>query len=160
MNEETWVAADEYLAAVLSAGDAALDACLAANAEGGLPAIDVSPLQGKLLSLVAQMQGAGRILEIGTLGGYSTIWLARALPADGRLTTLELSTKHADVARANIARAGLAEKVEVIQGPAAESLARLHGEGRGPFDLIFIDADKTGYPVYLGWALKLSRPGR
>ena len=155
MNEQTWSAADAYLDETLHIQDAHLDACLEANAAGGLPAIDVSPMQGKLLYLLAQIHGALRILEIGTLGGYSTTWLARALPDGGRVTTLELSAKHAEVARENIARAGLAEKVEVIQGPALESLARLEG----PFDLIFIDADKTGYPDYLKWALKLSRPG-
>jgi predicted O-methyltransferase YrrM len=155
MNQETWSAADTYLAETLQIQDAHLDACLEANAAAELPAIDVSPMQGKLLYLLAQIHGARRILEIGTLGGYSTIWLARALPADGRLTTLELSAKHAEVARANIARAGLAGKVEVIQAPALESLARLEG----PFDLIFIDADKTGYPEYLKSALNLSRPG-
>jgi len=123
------------------------------------PPIDVSPLQGKFLSLVAQIHGARRILEIGTLGGYSTIWLAGALPADGRLVTLELNARHAQVARANLSRAGLAEKVEVIEGPAAESMARLRNAQAEPFDLIFIDADKTGYPEYLRWALELARPG-
>jgi predicted O-methyltransferase YrrM len=159
MNEETWAWVDDYLEGALNAGDAELDACLEANARGELPSIDVSPLQGKLLFLIAQIQGARRILEIGTLGGYSTIWLARALPADGRLTTLELNPKHASVARSNIERAGLAGKVEVVEGPASESLARLLDDGRGPFDLIFIDADKTGYPDYLRRALKLARPG-
>jgi len=159
MNQDTWSDADRYLATALMPADACLDACLEANARAGLPAIDVSALQGKLLLLIAQIQGARRILEIGTLGGYSTIWLARALPADGRLISLELNPKHAEVARSNIARAGIAGEVEVIEGPAAESLARLHAEGRGPFDLIFIDADKQGYPEYLAWSLKLSRPG-
>jgi predicted O-methyltransferase YrrM len=159
MNEETWASVDRYLAASLIPQDASLSACLEANAEAGLPAIDVSPLQGKLLSLIAQIQGARRILEVGTLGGYSTICLARALPDGGRLITLELNPRHAAVARSNVSRAGLADKVEIIEGPAAESLARLHQEGRGPFDLIFIDADKTGYPEYLAWALKLCRPG-
>jgi predicted O-methyltransferase YrrM len=159
MNEETWAAVDAYLAESLDAADAPLDECLKANEQAGLPAIDVSPLQGKLLSLIAQIQGARRILEIGTLGGYSTIWLARALPPEGRLTSLELNPTHAEVARSNISQAGFASQVEIIQGPAAESLARLHQESRGPFDLIFIDADKSGYPTYLAWALKLSRPG-
>ncbi len=159
MDQNTWSAVDSYLSGAFIPEDFALSACLKANTAAGLPSIDVSPLQGKLLSLIAQIQGARRILEIGTLGGYSTIWLGRALPADGRLVTLELNPKHAEVARSNVSRAGLAGKVEVIEGPATQSLARLHEEGRGPFDLIFIDADKTGYPGYLGWALKLSRPG-
>jgi predicted O-methyltransferase YrrM len=159
MNEDTWSSVDGWLGAALDSPDAALEACLQANAGAGLPPIDVSPLQGKFLSLVAQIHGARRILEIGTLGGYSTIWLARALPADGRLITLELNPRHAEVARSNIARAGQAEKVDLIQGPAAESLASLHRESRGPFDLIFIDADKPGYPAYLAGSLKLSRPG-
>jgi predicted O-methyltransferase YrrM len=159
MDQNTWSSVDRYLAAALIPEDFALSACLKANTEAGLPAIDVSPLQGKLLFLMAKMQGARRILEIGTLGGYSTICLGRALPADGQLVTLELSPKHAEVARANVSRAGLSGKVELIQGPAKESLARLQAENRGPFDLIFIDADKTGYPEYLRWSLKLARPG-
>jgi len=162
MNEETWSSVDRYLGASLDSPDASLQACLDANAEAGLPSIDVSPMQGKLLFLIAQIHGARRILEIGTLGGYSTIWLARALPAkpaDGRLVTLELNPRHAEVARSNIARAGLADRVELILGPALESLGRLHDESRGPFDLIFIDADKPGYPDYLAWSLKLARPG-
>jgi len=158
-NDETWSAVDAYLAEKVEAGDAILDECLAANARAGLPSIDVSPLQGKLLCLIAQIQGASRILEIGTLGGYSTIWLARALPTDGRLVSLELNPAHAEVARANVSRAGLAEKVEIIEGRAIESLALLYLDKRGPFDLIFIDADKPGYPEYLAWSLKLSRPG-
>jgi len=159
MNDDTWAKADDYLARALHLEDAHLEACLAANAAADLPAIDVSPLQGKLLGLLAQIQGARRILEIGTLGGFSTINLARALPPDGHLVTLELSAKHAAVARGNIDRASLGAKVEIIQGPAVESLARLAAEKVEPFDFIFIDADKTGYPVYLPWALKLSRPG-
>ena len=159
MNQDTWSAADRYLGAALMPPDACMDACVEANAEADLPAIDVSPLQGKLLFLIAQIQGARRILEIGTLGGYSTIWLARALPADGRLISLELNPRHAKVARSNISRAGVADRVEVIEGPAVESLARLHREACGPFDMIFIDADKPGYPEYLAWSLKLSHPG-
>jgi predicted O-methyltransferase YrrM len=159
MDQETWAAADRYLEGSLGPRDDVLAACLEANVEGGLPAIDVSPLQGKFLFLLAQIQGARRILEIGTLGGYSTICLARALPADGRLVTLELEGRHAEVAHSNLSRAGLAGKVEIIVGPAGESLARIHAGQCEPFDLIFIDADKSGYPVYLGWALKLCRPG-
>jgi len=158
-NKETWEAVDIYLAAQLGAGDPILDACLEANTAAGLPGIDVSPLQGKFLSLLAQIQGARRILEIGTLGGYSTICLARALPADGRLITLELNPTHAAVARSNISHAGLADRVEVIEGPALESLIRLQEENRGPFDFIFIDADKPGYPAYLTESLRLARPG-
>jgi predicted O-methyltransferase YrrM len=119
----------------------------------------VSPLQGKQLLMLAQMQNARNVLEIGTLGGYSTIWLARALPADGRLVTLEFSPKHAEVAQANIARAGLSQLVEIRVGPALESLPRLAAEKKGPFDFIFIDADKDNNPGYFEWALKLSRPG-
>jgi predicted O-methyltransferase YrrM len=159
MDQDTWALADRYLGASLIPEDASLSACLDASAEAGLPGINVSPLQGKFLFLIAQIQGARRILEVGTLGGYSTIWLARALPAGGELVTLELDSTHARVARSNLSRAGLAGRVEVIEGPAGESLERLHGGSRGPFDLIFIDADKTGYPGYLAWALKLSRPG-
>jgi len=159
LNQETWSSVDRYLAASVTSPDFSLEACLQANAREGLPAIDVSPLQGKFLSLLAQIQGARRILEIGTLGGYSTICLARALPAGGQLVTLELDPKHAKVARGNIQAASLADKVELIEGPATESLARLHKENREPFDLIFIDADKPRYPDYLAWSLKLARPG-
>ena len=146
---------DGYLAGLLVGRDAALDAALAANAAAGLPAIDVSALQGKLLHLLARLAGARRILEIGTLGGYSTIWLARALPEDGQLVTLESERRHADVARANIDRAGLAGRVELILGPALDTLPTLSG----PFDLVFIDADKRSNADYLAWALRLSRPG-
>ncbi len=146
---------DKYLCDLLLPPDPALDAALIASAEAGLPAIAVAPNQGKLLALFAQIHGARRILEIGTLGGYSTIWLARTLPADGRLITLEAVPLHAEVARANIARAGLSDRVEVLLGPATETLAKL----TGPFDLIFLDADKESYPEYLDWSLRLSRPG-
>jgi predicted O-methyltransferase YrrM len=159
MSQEQWTAVDRYIAELFVASDPALDAALADSDAAGLPAINVSPVQGKLLHLLARLQGARNILEIGTLGGYSAIWLARALPAGGRLITLEANSKHADVARANIARAGLAGVVELRLGKALETLPRLAQEGRGPFDLIFIDADKPGYPDYLPWALKLSRPG-
>ncbi|NOJ70248.1 class I SAM-dependent methyltransferase [Paenibacillus alvei] len=139
--------------------DPVLEAVLAANAAAGLPAHDVSPNQGKLLHLLAKLQGARMILEIGTLGGYSTIWFARALPQGGRVYTLEASLKHAEVAQTNLLNAGIADKVEIRTGLAADSLAQLDAEAHGPFDLIFIDADKQGNPEYLNWALKLSRPG-
>jgi predicted O-methyltransferase YrrM len=159
MNQEQWTAVDRYITDTLLSPDTALDAALKASADAGLPPISVSPNQGKLLQLLAQVQGARNILEMGTLGGYSTIWLARALPSGGRLITLEFDPKHAEVARANIARAGLAEVVELRVGPALETLPQLAAERRGPFDFIFIDADKGNYPGYFTWALKLSRPG-
>jgi predicted O-methyltransferase YrrM len=154
-----WNAVDRYLNDLLVSDDAALDEALAANAAAGLPAIDVSPTQGKLLQLIAQVLGARTILELGTLGGYSTIWLARALPADGRLVTLEVEPRYAEVAGANIARAGLARLVEIKVGPALESLTQLAAERQSPFDLIFIDADKQSTPEYFTWALELSHPG-
>jgi predicted O-methyltransferase YrrM len=157
MSQEQWTAVDRYITDLFIPSDSALDAALADSDAAGLPSIHVSPVQGKLLHLLARLQGARNILEIGTLGGYSTIWLARALPAGGRLITLEASPKHAEVARANIARAGLAEIVEVRLGKALDTLPQI--ADKGPFDLIFIDADKPGYPDYLPWALKLSRPG-
>jgi predicted O-methyltransferase YrrM len=159
MTQEQWTAVDRYLTDLLVPPDPALDAALQASAAAGLPPIHVSPNQGKLLLLLARVQGARAILEIGTLGGYSTIWLARALPAGGRLITLEADPRHAEVARANIARAGLADVVELRLGRALETLPQLAAEGRGPFDLIFIDADKPSYPDYLAWVLKLSRRG-
>lgn len=159
MSEELWGKVDEYLAERLIPADAALTAARAANAEAKLPAIDVSATQGKLLYLLAKIQGARRILEVGTLGGYSTIWLARALPQDGRLVTLEIEKRHAEVALQNIERAGVSGRVELRLAPAAESLAALVAEGAEPFDFIFIDADKPNNPVYLEWALRLARPG-
>ncbi len=159
MSQEKWSAVDDYFARLLLPADAALEATLAASAAAGLPAISVTPAQGKFLQLLAQSHGARTILELGTLGGYSTICLARALPPGGQLITLELDPKCASVARTNIARAGLAQVVEVRLGPAIDSLAHLAADGPGPFDLIFIDADKPSYPDYLPWALKLSRPG-
>ena len=159
MSQEQWTAVDRYITDLLVPADPALDAALQSSVAAGLPAINVAPNQGKLLMLLAQIQGARNILEIGTLGAYSTIWLARALPPDGRLVSLEAEAKHADVARANIARAGLAQVVEIRLGPALETLPRLAAEGTGPFDFIFIDADKPGYPDYLAWSLKLSRRG-
>jgi predicted O-methyltransferase YrrM len=156
---ERWTAVDRYVTGLLMPPDPALAAALKASADAGLPAIAVTPPQGKLLHLLAKMNRARSILELGTLGGYSTIWLARALPAGGRLITLEADPRHADVARANIARAGLADVVELRLGRALDTLPKLAAEGCGPFDLIFIDADKPGTPDYFQWALKLSRPG-
>jgi predicted O-methyltransferase YrrM len=159
MSLEHWTAVDRYITDLFVAHDPALEAALQASTSAGLPPINVAPNQGKFLQLLAKLQGARRILEIGTLGGYSTIWLARALPADGRLITLEFEPKHAEVARKNFARAGLADRVELRPGPAADSLRRLVAENCAPFDFIFIDADKEGYPDYLAWSLKLSRRG-
>lgn len=150
-----WSAVDRYIADRLLGDDAALAATLAANAAGGLPDIDVSPAQGRMLHLFARMAGARRILEVGTLGGYSTIELARALPADGELVSLEIDPHHAEVARANIAAAGLSDRVTVMTGPALESLAALDGT----FDFVFIDADKQNNAAYVGHAIRLSRPG-
>jgi predicted O-methyltransferase YrrM len=157
--QERWTAVDRYLTDLLVPADAALAATLEESARAGLPPIAVWPTEGKLLHLLARVHGAREILEIGTLGGYSTIWLARALPPGGRLVTLELDPAHAEVARANVARAGLAHAVELRVGPALETLPRLAAEGRGPFDLVFLDADKGGYPAYLAWALRLTRRG-
>jgi predicted O-methyltransferase YrrM len=159
LRQERWAAVDRYIAGSLIPPDAALESALRTAAEAGLPAISVSPAQGKLLHLLALGQGARTILEIGTLGGYSTIWLARALPRGGRLITLEAEPRHAAVARANLANAGLGEIAEVREGRAQETLPLLHAAGEGPFDLIFIDADKPGYPDYLAWSVRLSRPG-
>lgn len=157
MMDDKWLDVDNYLTDRLLASDPALEAALAANETAGLPSIDVSPLQGKLLHLLALIVGARRILEIGTLGGYSTIWLARALGKGGRVVTLEADPLHADIARTNIARAGLADVVDLRLGLALDTLPALVDEG--PFDLIFIDADKPALPDYLSWALKLSRTG-
>jgi predicted O-methyltransferase YrrM len=159
MTEEKWTAVDRYITEMLVPADAALESALKASVAAGLPQINVSPNQGKLLMLLAQIQGAAKVLEIGTLGGYSTIWLARGLARGGRLITLEANPKHADVARGNIARAGLADVVEVILGRATDTLANFTASNRGPFDLIFIDADKAGLPDYFSWSMKLSRPG-
>jgi predicted O-methyltransferase YrrM len=155
MSRKQWAEVDRYFIDLLIHSDPALDAALETNSVAGLPPMDVTPNQGKLLHLLAYLMEAKRILEIGTLGGYSTIWLARALPKDGRLVSLEFNPKHAEVALANLARAGLSEVVEVRQGAALDILPQL----TGPFDLIFIDADKPNNPKYLEWALKLSRPG-
>jgi len=159
MTDNQWSEVDRYLDALLVRPDAALNAALTASAEAGLPSIAVAANQGKLLHLLAQALGARSILEIGTLGGYSAIWLARALPPDGRLITLELERKHAEVARQNLERAGVSERVDIRLGRALDTLPQLAAESRGPFDLIFIDADKTSIPDYFVWALRLSRPG-
>ncbi len=159
MNREQWTAVDHYFTDKLLESDSVLDTVLQVNAAAGLPVIDVAPNQGKFLHLLARIQGARSILEIGTLGGYSTIWLARALPSDGRLITLEYDPKHAEIAQSNITRAGLDQIVEVKVGLALDSLIQLHKENQGPFDFIFIDADKKGNPDYFQWALKLSRKG-
>ncbi|HWY90745.1 MAG TPA: O-methyltransferase [Solirubrobacteraceae bacterium] len=157
--QERWTAVDRYIADLLVGEDPALEAALRDSDAAGLPPIAVTPNQGKLLELLARIQGARTILELGTLGGYSTIWLARALPPGGRLITLEYEPRFAEVACANIARAGVADVVELRVGAALEILPQLHAEGLGPFDLIFIDADKQNYPGYFEWSLKLSRPG-
>jgi len=157
--DERWIAVDDYFAEKLAPSDQALKLALEANTRAGLPPHDVSPLQGKLLALLAKLVRAERILEIGTLGGYSTIWLARALPPSGKVTSLEVSPECANVARQNIDLAGLSSQVDIVVGPALTSLARLHEAGGEPFDLIFIDADKPNNPVYFQWALKLARPG-
>jgi predicted O-methyltransferase YrrM len=159
MAEQPWGAVDKYLCDLLLEPDPSLDAALEASREGGLPAINVAPNQGKLLNLLVRSLGASSVLEIGTLGGYSTIWMARALPDGGRLITLEAAPKHAAVAQRNLERAGVAERVEVRVGAALDGLRQLADEGAGPFDFIFIDADKPGYPEYLTASLKLSRPG-
>lgn len=159
MNQETWTAVDNYISGLLAPHDEALQVTLAASSQHGLPEIQVSPTQGKLLYVLARMVGARNILEIGTLGGYSTIWMARALPADGRVLTLEFSPKHAEVARANFAHAGLAKVIEIRVGAALDTLPNIAAENPDPFDLIFIDANKSAMPEYFDWALRLTHPG-
>ncbi len=159
MAERVWTEVDRYVGEHLAPHDNVLEAALRAGVEAGLPQIQVSPPQGKLLQLLAQLQGSRTILELGTLAGYSTIWLARALPPDGHLITLEADPRYAEVARANIGRAGVGEIVELRVGPALETLAGLHAEKAGPFDLTFIDADKVNTPAYFQWALEHSSPG-
>jgi predicted O-methyltransferase YrrM len=159
MNQETWTAVDRCLTELLVQPDAALDAALEASAAAGLPAISVSPAQGKLLYMLARLVGARNILEIGTLGGYSTIWLARALPTDGRLVTLEIDEKNAAIAMANFQHAGVNRLIELRLGKALETLPSLAAERRDPFDLIFIDADKKNNLEYFQWALRLARIG-
>ena len=159
MSQDQWTAVDGYITDLLVPPDPALDEALRDSAAAGLPSIQVTPNLGKLLYLLARIQGARRVLEIGTLGGYSAIWLGRALPVGGRVVTLESAPKHAEVARANLARAGLADRVEIRLGRALETLPRLAAEGAEPFDFFFIDADKESNAEYFQWALKLSRPG-
>lgn len=155
----TWNDVDHWIAEHLLPDDAVLGEVLASTEQAGLPAINVSPPQGKLLHLLVRALGARRVLELGTLAGYSSIWIARALPAGGRLVTCEVDPHHAEVARRNFERAGVADRVTLHLGPAADTLERLVADGGEPYDLIFIDADKNNYPVYLDWALRLSRPG-
>jgi predicted O-methyltransferase YrrM len=159
MGQDRWTAVDEFVGELLAPDDEALEAAVAASEAAGLPAIQVSPPQGKLLNLLARALGAKTVLEFGTLGGYSTIWLGRALPVDGKLITLEASAEYAKVARGSIERAGLGDLVDLRVGPALETLPILEDEGAGPFDLTFIDADKVNTPNYFAWALEHSRPG-
>lgn len=156
--QERWVAVEQYIANHVIPPDPVLEAARDANLSAGLPSIDVTAAEGKLLHLLARLVGARRILEIGTLGGYSTIWLARALPTDGRLITLELEPKHAEIARANLERAGVAHLVEIHVGRALDLLGELDRQP-DPFDLVFIDADKSNGPSYLAWAVRHARPG-
>jgi predicted O-methyltransferase YrrM len=157
--KEIWKQVDQYFAEALIPPGDGFDAALGANRKGDLPSIDVTPLQGKFLEVLVRATGSKRILEIGTLGGYSTLWLARALPEDGIVVTLELEPHHARIAKQNLEAAGLADRVNLRVGPAAETLATLANEHTAAFDFIFIDADKASYPEYLQWSLKLSRPG-
>jgi len=159
MSQDQWTAVDRYFDGLFAPSDPALDAALRATNDAGMPLINVAPNQGALLQLLVRMVGARTVLEIGALGGYSAIWMARALAPGGRLISLEVNPKHAEVARANIARAGLADAVEVRLGSALATLPQLAEEGAGPFDLVFIDADKSSTPDYLTWALRLTKPG-
>ena len=155
MTQELWSAVDAYVSGLLIPPDEALDSALAESARAGLPSIAVSPLQGKLLSLYVRLMGAKRVLEIGTLGGYSTIWMARGLTPGGRITSLEFDPKHAAVASSNFSKAGLEDVVDVRVGRAIDTLPQLEG----PYDFIFIDADKASIPEYFEWAVRLSRAG-
>ena len=159
MSEEVWTAVDEYVGGLLAPHDAALDGAIEAAEAAGLPSIQVSPPQGKLLHLLARVIGARQVLEFGTLGGYSTIWLGRALPGDGSLITLEADPRYAEVAGGSIERAGLGDLVELRVWPALETLPLLEEEGAGPFDLVFIDADKIHSPDYFAWSLERTRSG-
>lgn len=159
MNKDAWTTVDRYFGRTVCVGDAALESAVSESRRAGLPEIQVAPNQGKMLMLLARAVGARRVLELGTLGGYSTIWLARGVEPGGRVVSLELDAKHASVARANIERAAVDAEVEVREGPALEGLERLAAEGAGPFDFVFIDADKERIPQYFEWAVRLSRPG-
>lgn len=156
---ENWRRVDDYLAATLLDDDPTLTDARSDSIAAGLPAIEVTPLAGKLLHLLARMTRARHVLEVGTLGGYSTIWLARGIPRDGRVVTLELEQRHADIARANLERAGVSEQVEIIVGRAADTLPRIADRGDEPFDLVFIDADKESNTIYIDWAIRLGHPG-
>lgn len=156
---ERWTDVDRYIGEMLVPSDRALDEALEASAKAGLPEIQVTAPQGKFLHLLARAVGARRVLEVGLLGGYSTIWLARALPSEGRVVSLELSPKHAEVARANLVRAGVSGKVDIRVGPALDLLPGVEADGVGPFDLAFLDADKEHSREYVEWAVRLSRPG-
>jgi predicted O-methyltransferase YrrM len=157
--QDVWTEVDEYFGDLLAPSDDALDSALHANRKADLPEIDVTPLQGKFLELLVRITAARRVLELGTLGGYSTIWLARAVPESGCVVSLEIDPHHAEVARANLARAGVLNRVDLRVGRASDQLKAIVESGDAPFDLIFIDADKSGYPEYLDWSLRLSRPG-
>jgi predicted O-methyltransferase YrrM len=159
MTQKTWTAVDSYLGEMLVGPDPALEAALIASADAGLPEIAVAPAQGKFLMILTRAINARRVLEIGTLGGYSTIWLARALPKDGRVVTLEVDPRHGEVARSNFAQAGLAQRIDLRLGKALDLLPKLAAEKRDPFDLVFIDADKENIPEYFTWSLKLTHPG-
>ena len=154
-----WTEVDNYFAELLAPTDPMLEAALKANQAAGLPSIDVSPLQGKFLHVLVQMTQASRVLEIGLLGGYSTIWMAHALPDGGKVITLELEPRHAEIARTNFEAAGVSNRIEILVGPASDSLRAMHEANSPAFDFIFIDADKERMPEYLDWSLKLSHPG-
>ena len=159
MSQELWTSVDKYLGDVLVRQDKHLDDAVAASDAAGLPSIQVSPPQGKLLEILIGMMKAKNILEVGTLGGYSTIWMARSLPMDGHVITIEIDPKHAEVAQENFNRAGLEKKIDLRVGNARDILPAMIEGGMGPFDFVFIDADKASNPDYFGWALKMSRPG-
>ena len=159
MKQELFEEVDQYISGLFGPEDEILKSTIQSLDEAGMPQISISPNQGKFLHILARLCNAKKILEMGTLGGYSTIWMARALPEDGLITTLEIDPKHAAVAKKNIAKAGLESKVNILVGKAMDLLQELKTKGAGPFDMIFIDADKPPYAEYFQWALKLSHPG-